>query len=100
MKTANVRGWERTLSVAVGIIGIGNGIKRGGVTGLLEAGVSLMALKRGLTGHCQLKEALAEGELTKSLPHKWQPTYTARREETKVDNALEETFPASDPISP
>lgn len=60
MNEHNVVGWERALSLAVGIAGVGSGFRRGGVIGLLHVAASLMAVKRGLTGHCALKSALAE----------------------------------------
>ncbi len=60
MSEQNVTGWERTLSLAVGIAGVGNGFKRGGVSGFLEVAASLLALKRGLTGHCAVKSSLAQ----------------------------------------
>lgn len=68
MNDHNVTGWERALSLAVGIAGVGNGFKRGGITGLLEVAVSLMAVKRGLTGHCEMKTAMArQAELNQPL---------------------------------
>ncbi|WP_252275524.1 YgaP-like transmembrane domain [Pseudomonas subflava] len=60
MSEQNVNGWERALSLAVGLAGVGNGIKRGGIGGCLEVAVSLLALKRGLTGDCAMKRALAQ----------------------------------------
>lgn len=95
MNMHNVTGWERTLSIAAGLAGIGNGVKRGGMGGLLEAGVALLVLKRGLTGHCALKSALCESA---ALPGR--SSRQGLSGEEKVDNALEETFPASDPMSP
>ena len=96
MNTQNVTGWERTLSLAVGIAGLGNGIKRGGLGGLLEAGAALLEPKRGLSGHCALKSALRDAGREQLPPRQRGPL----SHEDRVDNALEETFPASDPISP
>lgn len=60
MSKHNVTGWERAFSLAVGIAGVGKGVRRGGISGCLEIAVSLLALKRGLTGECAMKRALAQ----------------------------------------
>lgn len=56
--THNVEGTERTLSVVGGLALIGCGLRHGGLSGLLQIGIGGMALLRGVTGHCQLKETL------------------------------------------
>lgn len=53
----NLAGWERALSLAIGLAGIGKGVRRGGVAGWLEVAAAVLVVKRGLTGHCKLKEA-------------------------------------------
>jgi len=55
----NLGGWERAISVAIGLAAIGKGVRRGGVTGWLEVAAAVLALKRGLTGHCSVKEAFS-----------------------------------------
>lgn len=56
--THNVEGVERSVSVIGGLALIGCGIRHGGVIGILEIGAGGMALLRGITGHCVLKEKL------------------------------------------
>ncbi|MBB3101757.1 hypothetical protein FHR87_000117 [Azomonas macrocytogenes] len=56
----NVHGWERTASLAGGLLFIGKGLRRGGLGGLLELALGGAALTRGLTGHCRAKQALNE----------------------------------------
>lgn len=106
MSTQNLGRWERLFSVALGLAGVRNGFRRGGLQGWLEVGAAALMVKRGLSGHCQVKAALLGqpaghagaspiGRAAAS-PHR-----SARQsEERRMDNALEETFPASDPISP
>lgn len=57
----NVEGMERTLSVAGGLALIGCGLRHGGLSGLVQIGIGGMALLRGVTGHCDLKEKLCSG---------------------------------------
>lgn len=80
MSEQNVTGWERALSLAVGIAGVGNGFKRGGVSGFLEIAASLLAVKRGLTGHCAMKSSLA-----RVSSH---PTPTTSGPQRNMDNEL------------
>lgn len=113
MHTNNVEGTERLLSLAIGAMGVKSGIKQGGIGGLVKIALGAMVAKRGLTGHCQLK-SLLEGceredthdERNASIPERNQEGVTpkltehAQDRESRMDHALEETFPASDPISP
>lgn len=66
-KTApqNVHGWERAASVAGGLILLGKGVRRGGLSGLVQIAMGGMALARGMTGRCEAKRILAE---TKERP--------------------------------
>lgn len=106
MHTQNVEGTERLLSLAVGTMGMVSGIRQGGLGGLLKVAASAMIAKRGLTGHCQLKSLLeAQREIADEEPLRGPSAATSteagkRTEESRMENALEETFPASDPISP
>lgn len=59
-KTApqNVHGWERGASVAGGLVMLGRGLRRGGVSGLLQLVMGGMALARGISGRCEAKRIL------------------------------------------
>lgn len=61
-KTApqNVHGWERTASVAGGLMLLGRGLRRGGVSGLMQLAMGGMALARGISGRCEAKRILTE----------------------------------------
>ena len=105
----NVEGTERLLSLAVGVMGAVSGIRQGGVVGLIKIAAAAMIAKRGITGHCQLKELLSVAEpegahYERHAPAADRDEVTVSRQiqdrEAQMDNALEETFPASDPISP
>ena len=60
-RTQNVHGWERIGSVAGGVMMVGKGLRRGGIFGLIQVAVGGMALARGFTGHCSLKDKLEHG---------------------------------------
>lgn len=105
----NVEGTERLLSLAVGVVGAVSGIRQGGVVGLIKIAASALIAQRGITGHCQLKDFLSAAE-TEGAPYERHApaadrddvtiSRQAQDREAQMDNALEETFPASDPISP
>lgn len=59
MNQQNVGNWERALSVAIGLAAIGKGVRRGGLTGWLEVAAAVLVVKRGLTGHCNVKEVFS-----------------------------------------
>jgi hypothetical protein len=63
-KTApqNVHGWERTASVAGGLMLLGKGLRRGGLSGMLQLAMGGMALARGMSGRCEAKRILTETE--------------------------------------
>ncbi|MFV3415913.1 YgaP family membrane protein [Pseudomonas nitroreducens] len=99
----NLSGWERATSIATGLAAIGMGIRKGGLGGWLGVAAGVLAAKRGLTGHCAMKAAITgqHDDLPEHLapvtsPGPANPTVA----ESRIDHALEETFPASDPISP
>lgn len=54
----NVHGMERKLSVAGGLALLGCGLRHRGIGGLLALGIGGLALYRGISGHCELKEKL------------------------------------------
>ncbi|WP_028238955.1 YgaP-like transmembrane domain [Stutzerimonas azotifigens] len=56
----NVHGWERTASVAGGLMLLGRGLRRGGLGGMLQLALGGMALVRGMTGRCEAKRILSE----------------------------------------
>ena len=60
MNEQNVGGWERALSLAIGLAGIGKGVRRGGVIGWLEVAAAVLVVKRGLTGRCRMKALLGD----------------------------------------
>ena len=70
-KTApqNVHGWERTASVAGGLMLLGKGLRRGGISGLLQLAMGGMALFRGISGHCEAKRILTEAT-ARPIPQK------------------------------
>lgn len=105
MSEQNLSGWERAASIAAGIAAIGLGVRRGGLGGWVRVGAGVLAAKRGLSGHCQVKAALNKpvleplrSELAAVVPSPGVADSTVS--EARIDHALEETFPASDPISP
>lgn len=58
----NVHGWERTASVAGGLMLLGKGLRRGGLRGMLQLAMGGMAVARGITGRCEAKRILTETE--------------------------------------
>ncbi len=56
----NVEGWERAASVAGGLYFLGKGLRRGGLSGLLQLAMGGMALARGFTGHCEAKRVITD----------------------------------------
>ncbi|MBU1332127.1 MAG: DUF2892 domain-containing protein [Gammaproteobacteria bacterium] len=54
----NVQGWERTLSVGLGLALMGVGLARGGLFGLCKTTIGGAMLARGLSGHCSVKSLL------------------------------------------
>ena len=116
MHEHNVTGWERALSLAVGIAGIGSGFRRGGVSGWLGVAASLMAVKRGLTGHCALKSALAEAAQHRPQPHpairreteigipggayNVRPSDVVPGADHRLDRPIGQSLPQRDPMAP
>lgn len=102
MTEQNLSGWERATSIALGLAAIGMGLRRGGVSGWMGAAAGVLATKRGLTGHCAMKAAIASAAERADVPAPVTSPGAADTSvaESRIDHALEETFPASDPISP
>ncbi|MFV9681455.1 DUF2892 domain-containing protein [Pseudomonas sp. NY15367] len=111
--TQNVHRVERAVSLATGATAIVAGVCQGGTSGVLKALGGAALLQRGLTGHCVVKglisdpkaelECLRErvAELRAALPRLQREMDSLKgRQENRLDHAVEETFPASDPISP
>lgn len=112
MNEHNVVGWERALSLAVGIAGVGSGFRRGGVIGLLHVAASLMAVKRGLTGHCELKSALTQQPPRRAMPQRdpevgvpggaynVRPSDVVPGADHRLDGRLGQSQPQADPMRP
>lgn len=109
MAEQNLSGFERATSIALGLAAIGMGIRRGGISGWMGAAAGVLAAKRGFTGHCAMKAAItpADPEVLSQQDHPAPAAVApspgiadASVSESRIDHALEETFPASDPISP
>jgi len=109
----NVHGIERAISIAAGLAAIALGVQRGGVGGVIKVVGGALVLQRGLSGHCSAKGFLTDPDaeidylrqriasLRAALPKVDDyPSQAQRKLDEKVDHAVEETFPASDPISP
>lgn len=58
----NVHGWERTASLAGGLMLMGKGLRRGGITGIVQLAMGGMALARGISGRCEAKRLLTEND--------------------------------------
>lgn len=56
----NVEGAERAASIIGGLALLGNGMRTGGLSGVLQMALGGMAIFRGATGHCELKRILDE----------------------------------------
>ncbi|SDR80309.1 Protein of unknown function [Halopseudomonas litoralis] len=56
----NVEGAERAASIIGGLALLGNGMRTGGLSGVLQMALGGMAVFRGATGHCELKRILDE----------------------------------------
>ncbi|WP_207476252.1 YgaP family membrane protein [Arenibaculum pallidiluteum] len=115
----NVQGLERWASILGGGALAALGIRRGSVGGTLMALAGGVLLARGVTGHCAVKAMIEEGlpDMTGSTDENLIPDefdeegeHTAaitRDRETdkrdrpwnKVDEASDQSFPASDPPS-
>ena len=108
----NVHRVERVISIATGVSAIVGGVYRGGLPGILAALGGLAVVQRGLSGHCVVKGLVSDAEaelrclrqrvneLRAALPDTNQARAGNRAEDARLDHAVEETFPASDPISP
>ena len=64
----NVHGWERTASVAGGLMMLGKGLRRGGLFGIIQLAMGGMALARGISGRCEAKRIFSEAD----QPHRHQ----------------------------
>ena len=61
----NVQGWERSASIAGGLLLIARGLRKGGLLGALDLGLGGLGLVRGVTGRCEIKRVL---ERTRTAP--------------------------------
>ena len=100
----NVNSPERVASALGGGALIGYGLKRGSLGGTLLALGGGALLHRGLTGHCAIYDALgvstADGGTESIEPRSGaihDQLRSGQREVDVVQEASEESFPASDP---
>jgi hypothetical protein len=89
----NVGQGERLGSLVAGVVLIGRALSRPTWGRIAAAVGGAVLLKRAVTGHCEVKEALGTGE------NQRQTSANRRRARRKdpVLEASEESFPASDP---
>lgn len=113
----NVQRLERVISLATGVTAIVAGVCQGGGSGVLKALGGAVLVQRGLSGHCVVKGMVSDpkaeleslrqciADMRAALPkvngqgHSQSPAGKTPQE-ARLDHAVEETFPASDPISP
>lgn len=104
--THNVHRLERAVSLATGATAIVAGVCQGGSSGVLKALGGAALLQRGISGHCVVKGMISDPRtelesLRAALPRLQKEMQRVKgRQENRLDHAVEETFPASDPISP
>lgn len=67
VRTKNLDRTERTLSLVGGGALLFNGLREGGVGGLLQAGMGALLAWRGASGHCRLKQATTASPLERRL---------------------------------
>lgn len=109
----NVHRLERVVSLATGATAIVAGVCQGGGSGVLKALGGAVLVQRGLSGHCVVKGMVSDpkaeieclrqciADMRAALPKVQNPPAPGKNhQEAKLDHAVEETFPASDPISP
>lgn len=65
----NVHGWERTASLASGLMLLGKGLRRGGLGGIIQVAMGGMALARGISGRCEAKRMLNATDEPRSGEH-------------------------------
>ncbi|MES2819942.1 MAG: SRPBCC family protein [Pseudomonadota bacterium] len=63
----NVQGVERTLSLLGGFFLLGNGLRRGGLGGWLQLALGGLVTWRGISGKCQVKQALTPSPFEQQL---------------------------------
>lgn len=111
----NVHRLERVVSLATGVTAIVAGVCQGGGSGVLKALGGAVLVQRGLSGHCVVKGMVSDpkteieclrqciADMRAALPKvngQFQSAAGKTPYEARLDHAVEETFPASDPISP
>ena len=106
----NVGTPERWGSTAAGGALLAAGLKRGGVAGVLLGLGGAALIQRGVTGHCQVYAAMGIDTHDPTIAGEISPTREEVDEEllrrphrarawSEVDEASDESFPASDPPS-
>jgi len=96
-KTApqNVHGLERAASLAGGLMLLGKGIRRGGLSGLIQMAIGGMALFRGTTGRCELKRQLAQNT-PQPLPNVQRYSHMPLDSEVRSPDFLDPDVPLPD----
>ena len=61
-RSQNVHGWERAASLAGGLMLLRKGMRRGGLSGMLQLALGGMALARGVSGRCEAKRMLTASQ--------------------------------------
>ncbi|KPY96111.1 Cye/dehydrase [Pseudomonas syringae pv. spinaceae] len=82
---------ERALSLATGTALVANGLRRGGLGGILQIVVGAYGVLRGATGHCALKHALMPTPFEQrfSAEHDW-PISEALSRSVTISRPLDE----------
>jgi hypothetical protein len=96
----NVAEWERWASVLGGALLVANALRRPTLVNAALAGMGGVLIERGITGHCSLYGMLGvatSGDRHPAVEHRY--GYGSRRddEHRHIDDASEDSFPASDP---
>lgn len=94
----NVHGWERTASVAGGLVLLGKGLRRGGLSGLLQLAIGGMALARGISGRCEAKRVLSEPQEQPAAPKQRYSHMPLDSEVHSPDFESETSLPDSTPM--
>ena len=97
---------ERWTSMLGGVVLAAAGLRRGGVQGAVMGVAGGLLAARGLSGHCAVKALLNEraggyqGRTEEYLePERRSPNDHLDRPWNRVDEASDQSFPASDPPS-
>jgi hypothetical protein len=104
LEIRNISDWERIASGLGGAALLGYGLaRRPSIASALMAVGGVVLLERGLTGHCPLYHTLGVNTRSDGAMQRRATRGTGKRGERSIrdiiDQASEESFPASDPPS-